>query len=274
MVIKIKSILRYPGSKWNMANTIISLMPQHKSYLEPYLGSGAVLFSKQPSKIETVNDMDNDIVNLFNIIRTRPQDLERVVAFTPYSRTEYDNAFKIQPNDPIEKARLFLLKSLQSHGFRSTEKSGWKNDVQGRDKAYAVQHWNEIPELIREVAERLKLVQIENMDAVELIKRFNFENVFIYLDPPYVLDTRTRKQYKYEMDDEDHIRLLETILQSKAQIMISGYDSDMYNDYLKGWNKLSFDATAEKGLKRTEVLWMNYSDGQMTIKDWLGGIHE
>jgi DNA adenine methylase len=252
-----------------MANKIISLMPEHKSYLEPYFGSGAVLLSKEPSRIETINDMDDDIVNLFNVIRQWPDELKKVMEYTPYSRTEYNNAFKSNTDDSIEKARLFLIKSLQSHGFRVTEKSGWKNDVQGREKSYCVSHWCEVPNIISEITQRLRQVQIEHMDAIELIKRFNYRNVFIYLDPPYLLNTRTRKQYRHEMSDSDHVRLLETILQSNAKVMISGYQSELYDSYLKDWAKLSFNATAEHGLKRTEVLWMNYKSNQMTLDEWI-----
>jgi len=79
---KMKSILRYPGSKWNLANTIVSMMPQHKSYLEPFFGSGAVLFTKQSSAIETINDIDDEIVNLFKVIRERPDELKRVIKLT------------------------------------------------------------------------------------------------------------------------------------------------------------------------------------------------
>jgi DNA adenine methylase len=244
-------------------------MPEHKSYLEPFFGSGAVLFSKSQSKIETINDMDDEIVNLFKVIRLWPEELKRVVELTPYSRSEYNQAFHVPTEDPIERARLLLIRSLQSHGFRVTEKSGWKNDVQGREKSYCVSHWCEVPRIIDEVTKRLKEVQIENMDAVELITRFNYPNVFIYLDPPYVLSTRTRKQYQHEMSDQDHIKLLETILQSNAKIMISGYQSELYDKYLKGWARLTFDATAEKGLKRTEVIWMNYKESQMSINDYL-----
>lgn len=264
-----KSLLRYPGSKGNMANNIISLMPIHKSYLEPFFGSGAVFFKKSPSKIETINDLDDDIVNLFQVIRKWPEELQSAISLTPYSRAEYNNAFKKNINDDeVERARKFMIRSLQSHGFRLNEKSGWKNDVQGREKSYCVSHWCDIPRIISLATERLRQVQIEQMDAVELIKRFNYENVFIYLDPPYVLSTRTRKQYNHEMSDEDHIVLLETILQSKAKIMISGYYSDLYNEYLKDWNVMEFKATAEHGLKRTEVLWMNYKN-EMTVFDFI-----
>ena len=64
-----KSLLRYPGSKWNLASRIVELLPEHKTYLEPYFGSGAVLFTKQPSAIETVNDLNDDVVNLFQVIQ-------------------------------------------------------------------------------------------------------------------------------------------------------------------------------------------------------------
>lgn len=145
-----------------------------------------------------------------------------------------------------------------SHGFRTIEKSGWKNDINGREKAYAVRHWNELPEIIQEMTLRLKQVQIESRPAIELIKRFNKSDVCMYIDPPYILSTRTRKQYSYEMSDEDHLELLDVICQSKAKILISGYDSELYNNKLKDWDRLEFAATAEKGLKRTEVLWLNY----------------
>ncbi len=242
-----------------MADNIIRLMPQHKSYLEPFFGSGAVFFKKSPSPIETINDLDDDIVNLFTVLRKWPEELKKAISLTPYSRVEYNNAFyRTNEDDEVELARKFMIRSLQSHGFTCCEKSGWKNDVQGREKAYCVIHWCDIPRIIDLATERLREVQIEHMDAIELVKRFDYPNVFIYLDPPYVLSTRTRKQYNHEMSDEEHVRLLETILQSKARIMISGYYSDLYNEYLKDWNVVEFNATAERGLKRTEVLWMNY----------------
>jgi DNA adenine methylase len=102
------------------------------------------------------------------------------------------------------------------------------------------------------------MVQIEHKPAVELIKAFNHKNVLIYADPPYVLSTRTRKQYRHEMTDQDHIELLETLLLHKGYVMLSGYDNDIYNDYLQGWKKISTPARAENSLPRTEVLWMNY----------------
>lgn len=261
-----KSILRYPGSKWRIAKWIISHFPKHKSYLEPFFGSGAVLFNKLAGDIETINDLNGDIVNLFRVIRQNPEALARAVYFTPHSREEYERAWNDSPEKDVEKARIFIIKSLQSHGFRSCQKSGWKSDIAGRERAYATRHWNELPDIIQEAAERLKQVQIEQMDAIELIKRFNHPEVLIYADPPYLLSTRTGKQYDFEMiSEQEHCRLLEALMDHKGYVVLSGYDSPLYNEYLKGWSKAEIQSNAEKGLYRVETIWMNYQDNQLKL---------
>lgn len=255
---KMKSLLRYPGSKWNLADRIVELLPEHKTYLEPYFGSGAVLFTKQPSAIETVNDLNDDVVNLFQTIQQEPKALTEKIFLTPYSRRIYDNAWGVRPENEIDKALNFIIRSVMSHGFRNVEKSGWKMDINGRERAYAVKHWNDLPELVQEMTLRLKQVQIECRPAVELIEKYSREDVCMYVDPPYVLSTRTRKQYTVEMEDHDHEELLDILNKSKAKILLSGYDSELYNKRLRNWERMEFAATAEKGLPRTEILWMNY----------------
>lgn len=270
-----RSVLKYPGSKWNIADDIVKLIPKHHSYVEPFFGSGAVLFRKEPSAIETINDMDLEVVNLFRCIQTDSERLARTVMTTPFSRAEYDEQFKIPDKavciDAFQRAAGFLIRCWQGHGFRTNGyKVGWKNDVQGREKMYALWNWYRLPEWIIDIAERLRKVQIECLPAVEVINRFNYENVFMYLDPPYLLKTRRGKQYAYEMTDSDHEELLETILQSKAKIIISGYESEMYNSYLKDWNKRTFQSCAEHGALRQEVIWVNYEiSQQMDIYHYL-----
>lgn len=254
-----KAILRYPGSKKRISKWIIEQMPKHHSYLEPYFGGGAILFNKEPSRIETINDLDDDVINLFKVIRERPDDLIESVVYTPYAREEYNSAFiDIGTMTEVEKARNFVIRSMQGHGFRVCEKTGWKKDVYGREAAYAVRYWNQLPEVISQMAARLKMVQIEHKPALDLIKAFNHDNVLIYADPPYVLSTRSRKMYRHEMSDQDHIELLETLIQHTGYIMLSGYDNEIYNTYLSGWRKDQIPARAEGGLKRIETLWMNY----------------
>lgn len=270
-----RSVLKYPGSKWNIANQIVSMMPKHHSYVEPYFGSGAVLFNKAPSNIETINDLDDDVVNLFRCIKEDAKKLAKLVTVIPYSRTEYEEAFQNSKNitEPYEKAVNFLTKCWQGHAFRTNDnKNGWKNDVQGREKAYSLWNWYRLPDWIMEITERLRMVQIENRPAIEVVQRFNFSNVFMYIDPPYLLATRRGKQYKHEMTDEQHEELMMTVLESNAKIVISGYENDMYNEYLKGWNKKIFQSNAEYGLKREEVVWFNFeTDKQMNLFDFIGG---
>lgn len=190
--------MKYPGSKWGSADWIISHFPEHHSYLEPFFGSGGVFFNKPRSDIETINDLDGEVVNLFRQIRNDPERLAREIYFTPYSREVYEMAYQKEPENDLEKAVLFYTRLNMGHGFRTQgEKVGWKLDIQGREKAYAAADWCKIPEKIMEAAERLRGVQIENRPAVEVIRKFNFENVLIYCDPPYVLSTRCRKQYRH-----------------------------------------------------------------------------
>lgn len=269
-----KRILKYPGSKWNIANQLVALIPEHHSYVEPFAGSLAVLFNKSPSAIETINDLDYDVVNLFRCIQEDAEKLSRLVMTTPYSRQMYEESYKMDPvvemllgAERYHKACQFLIRCWQGYGFRTNgSKVGWKNDVQGRERAYALWSWYRLPEWIVDVAERLRMVQIENRPALEVIKRFDFENVFMYLDPPYLFQTRSggQKQYKHEMTDVDHEELLKVISESKARIMISGYESEMYNDYLSGWYKEKFTSCAEHSGRRTEVIWMNYELNQQT----------
>lgn len=268
-----KSIVKYPGSKWSLANWIIGFFPEHHSYLEPFFGSGAVLFNKPRSNIETVNDLDGNVVNLFECIRTDPEKLAHQIYWTPYAREVYEKAFWEIPEDQFEAAANFYIRLNMGHGFRTNgEKVGWKNDVQGRERSYASQDWCNLPEKIMQAAERLRGVQIDNMPAIELIQRFNFENVLIYCDPPYMLETRHGKQYRCEMTDQEHEKLLAILLEHKGKVLISGYDTDLYKSMLTGWNRYETIAYSQVCSKKNEVLWINYDPParQMNFDDYGG----
>jgi len=252
--------LRYPGSKWNIVDWIISFMPEHHAYLEPFIGGGSVLFSKKPVGYETINDLNGDVVNLFKVIREQPERLAEIVAYTPYSRAEFDMAWECSENiDELERARIFLVKCWQGFGARLSSKPGWSCEVKpgGRYNSI-VNRWNRVPEAIMFATNRLKNVQIENMDAIKLIKRYQNDEILIYADPPYLSQTRTGgKYYSNEMADDKHIELLETLKKHKGPVLLSGYDSDLYNNLLKGWTKKQLSTTTEKGQTRIETLWLN-----------------
>ena len=264
-----KAILKYPGSKWSIANWIINFFPEHHSYLEPFFGSGAVLFNKPRSNIETVNDLDGNVVNLFEWIKKDPERLTKEIYYTPYARQVYEKAFDRIPQNSLYKAVNFYIRCQMGHGFRTNgEKVGWKNDVQGRERAYAARDWAELPERIAQAAERLREVQIECRPAVELIQRFNYNNVLIYADPPYMLETRHGKQYREEMDDKAHKELLEVLKAHKGPVLISGYDSKLYDDMLQGWHREETTCYSQACSKKRAVLWLNFEpDKQMSLFD-------
>lgn len=266
---KARPIIKYPGSKQRIAEWIVDLMPEHRSYLEPFFGSGAVFFRKSPSPIETINDLDGEIVNLFRVVRDTPEALERAIALAPYSREEYDLAWghhkKEDVTDSVELARLTLIRYWQAVGSRQIYRAGWRRDVAGREAAYTLRNWVKLPERMAEAMERLREAQIEHADGVDLIRKFRSPGVLIYADPPYVLQKRSQKQYNVEMaDTRAHIELLKALRDHPGYVILSGYESELYNDMLHDWTVLKRDTTAENGVKRVEVLWVNY-EPQMTL---------
>lgn len=262
-----KCIFKYPGSKWSMTRWIINHFPEHHSYLEPFFGSGAVFFNKQRSKIETINDLDNDVVNFFRCMAEDPEKLSGKISMIPYARVVFErsvdemiNAFKSDIPD-YDRAVYFVAKTMMGHGFRTCEiRTGFKRDIQGRQAAYAAGDWANLPEVIVKMANRLKGVQIENRPAVRLIREFNYPNVLIYADPPYVRSSRScsRDLYKYEMTDDDHEELMDVLTKHRGPVIISGYENPIYDAYLSGWKKETIEARTQVAGRSTEVLWMNF----------------
>lgn len=251
-----KAILKYPGAKNRIADWICGHIPKHDVYLEPYAGSLAVFFNKGPCHIETVNDIHDEVVNYFRVLRDDPEELQKRIGLTPYSRSEYEKAYEKTDND-VERARRFCVRCWMGFGCSNRYKNGFKSGQQTHSPNPS-KAWSELPELMKIASERLKGVQIECLPALELIGRYNTEDVFMYIDPPYLHGTRKNYLYKYEMQDSDHEDLLKVLVKHPGKILLSGYESEMYGDYLRGWKRACKDTRAEAGVRRTEVLWMNY----------------
>ncbi|MCM3316161.1 DNA adenine methylase [Rummeliibacillus stabekisii] len=254
-----KRVLNYPGSKWTMASWIIDHMPEHKVYLEPFFGSGAVFFNKQKKVVETINDIDKRLVNLFKQMRDKPNELARLVECTLYSRTEYELSFE-QTADELEDARRMLVRCWMAIGGKTNGNVGWRRNV-SENGPYNTYEWSDMPKRIFDAASRLKDAQIECKDAVQLIREYNRENVLIYVDPPYVHSTRQSKHYENEYTDLQHNELLETLKHHNGPVLLSGYDNELYKGQLEGWHTITFEMkTGFTGAKRktaVEVLWMN-----------------
>jgi len=242
-----------------MAKWIIDHMPPHTTYLEPFFGSGAVLFNKPRGPLETVNDLDGDVVNLFRMIREHPEKLANLVRWTPYSREEYYNSYQTNGGgelDSMERARRFLVRCWMAIGAKTSDRTGWKNVRRAIDP-HPPEQWKDVPRKILVAAERLELVQIENQPAVQVIQRYNLREVLIYCDPPYILSTRNNRMYRHEMTEADHLELLEVLDVHPGPVLLSGYAHPMYNERLRHWHRETRIVQAEQGKPRTEVLWIN-----------------
>ena len=251
------TLLKSPGGKARIADWIIDHFPiNYKVYCEPFFGSGAVYFHLAPIPFETINDISGDVVNLFRVCRDFPDELARVIALTPFSREEYMNCYE-QTEEPIERARRTLVRFHQSFATAARSKNSWRN-VQTSSGPCVTKAWNALPVIIGEVACRLKNTQIENIDALELIRRYDSPDTLLYLDPPYPLSIREKNMYRHEMTDEQHIELLELVKKSKSKIILSSYDNELYNTALQGWETDTKSTIAQFGLQRTEKLYMNF----------------
>lgn len=250
-------VLKWPGAKWRIADRVISNFPAHGVYVEPFFGSGAIFFRKTPADVETINDIDGEVVNLFRVIRDAPQELCALLEMTPFSREEYEDAYDYEDN-PIARAGNFLVRTWQGYGGRTATHPPWADDR--TNKVFRLRYWNMLPERIRYIVERLKMVQIEHMDARELIPRYNNSDTLLYVDPPYPKQARQsgRNFYAAEMNKrQDHLVLLELCLKHRGYCVISTYPNELYDEILDGWEKQCFQVATNNSGSATEVIYMN-----------------
>lgn len=267
-----KSPINWFGGKYYMANDIIRLFPKHKVYVEVFGGAGHILFKKEPSEIEVYNDIDSGLYLFFKILRdeNKANILKQKLDLTPYSREEFYHCRDTwrDEQDDIEKVRKWYVTAMQSFSTNFSTWSHSKNKSR-RGMSQAVSQWlgkieNDLPKAV----ERLKTVQIENMDYKDLIKKYDGKDTLFYLDPPYIHKTRQMTyQYTYEMTDQQHEEMINILLHIKGKAILSGYDNEIYNKLLdNGWKKMflgEYDKRSEKAInesrnKGKEFIWINY----------------
>jgi len=216
-----------------------------------------VLFNKKPSYLETVNDLDGNVVNLFKVIREQPEELAGLIEFTPFSREEFYSSHE-KTGVPLEDARRFLVQVWQGFSGRTSHLSGWahfRTVLKGGDLSA---RFSTVPERILVAAKRLKTVQIECRPAQEIIPEYKSKEVLIYADPPYVLNSRTGgKVYAHEMTDEEHVELLDLLNDHPGPVVLSGYDCDLYRSKLIGWAKSVKNNLTQRAQVKEESLWLN-----------------
>lgn len=259
----------YFGGKMTVAPRIVDLLPEHEHYVEPYFGSGAVLFAKPPSAHETVNDLDGVLMTFWRVLRGRPADLARVCALTPHSRVEYDAAVPLDAADDLELARQVFVKLTQGRSGR-LRRTGWRHYVNPAGSGTSMPGYLEAyVARLAAAAERLQHVSLECRPALDLIAKYGAEpDVLLYVDPPYLGSTRGNDNaYRCEMRaDDEHRELAEALHAARAAVVLSGYPSTLYDvDLYADWNRVEFAASTGQGgtwANRTEVLWSNRQLGR------------
>ena len=254
-----KPPMAYSGGKQNIAAMIVALMPPHLHYVEPYAGGLSVLFAKKPSHIETINDLDQDIMTFWRVLRDDPEGLERMCALTPHSRALLDQVRHEQGGTDVEKAWRVWVKITQSRGARTDTSSGWRF-VHGTNRHSLSRYLHGYVARIAPAAERLSLVSLECRPALDVITAYDKPEALFYVDPPYLGETRHGTQYAVEMTDEkSHRNLLDMLAGCRGNVMLSGYRSTLYDKMLTDWTRVDLKGSCMTGATRTESLWINYT---------------
>lgn len=270
MIIDVKAygfenpkVLTYVGGKTKLSSYLIELIPSHKTYIEVFGGGASLLFKKEPSKYEVYNDIDSSVVALFRVLRDKEkaQKLRELIYLTPYSREEFDYCNNNIENitDDIEKARCVLVKFKQSFGGQG-QTWGYAIGRGKKPKNILVSKWLNLDFYLQTAVERLKQVQIENLDFRLLVPKYDFEEAFFFLDPPYICN---HKFYKNEMDLNDHKELIDLISNIKGKVMLCGFEHEIYSVLEElGWQKIGFkmQSTCAMNNRPTQIhyVWLNY----------------
>ena len=257
-----KTPIVYYGGKQRLVATIIPLIPKHDIYCEPFMGGGAVFIFKPKSKSEIVNDLDSMISIFYRVLQNDFEALRKKINETLYDRIIHKYAWFVRkiPHYFSDLTIAWAFFTLSSLGFSGTLDSFGCYTLGNK----AQTHENKKQLFTVDLKKRFEGVQIENVDAVELIKRRDTVKSFFYCDPPYIDTSQSHyKGYTREM----YITLLDVLSNLKGQFLLSSFPSDVLDEYIKknGWHSKEIiqvksasrnpDGTRKK---KTEVLTANY----------------
>ncbi len=255
------------GGKFNHLGWLLPLLPSCHHYCEPFAGSASVLLNRQPSPVETYNDIDGEVANFFRVLRDNTDEIIKAIALTPFSREEFYFALStdISHLTPVERARLFYIRARQTRtGLAQTASLGrWANckHTSRAGMAGVVSRWLGSVEDLPEIALRLMRVQIENRPALDVIRLYDFHDTLFYCDPPYVHEARgDDKAYAFEMDEQAHRELSDVLHGCMGKVAISGYRCALMDELYKNWHCYEAPLKNCHSVKkpRQEAVWMNY----------------
>ncbi|NIL56235.1 DNA adenine methylase [Salinispora arenicola] len=255
-----KPPIGYYGSKATIADQIVRHLPPHEHYVETFAGSLAVLLAKRPSKLETVNDLDEELITFWRVLRGRPDDLARAAALTPHARAEHHTAHE-PATDELEVARRVWVRLTQGR-TGTLRRTGWRHYIDpGGTSMSMPAYLDAYRRRIRPAAARLARVSLEARPALDVISAYGHPDALLYVDPPYPRHTRSGTNYRHEMpDDAAHRKLADALHQTRAAVVLSGYPSELYDDLYAGWDRVDITTGTSQGgtwAARTEVIWSN-----------------
>jgi DNA adenine methylase len=216
--------------------------------------------------VEVINDIDDGLVTFFRVLRENRKELVRRLKLTPYARVEREqcHAKCDEPcADDVEKARRYYTAVCQSYSGTTTSFS------RSNSRPQAV-YWRDRIDRIDEVAERLRAVVLESMDAARCIEKYDDPKTCFYVYPPYPHGSRTvasQKKYRHEMTDKQHLELLDALNNVDGKVLLSGYECDLYARPLKRWwvrwrHRVACSSATTLNQRnvhhRVEVLWANF----------------
>ncbi|MEU3125846.1 DNA adenine methylase [Streptomyces sp. NPDC048209] len=257
-----KGPVPYFGSKQSVAPWIVSLLPEHEHYVEPFCGGLSVLFDKRPSRMETVNDLDGELMTFWRVLRDQPEQLIRACMLTPHSRAELTATWD-PTDDDLELARRIWCRLAQGRSG-TLRNTGWRHYIDPAGSSTSMPGYLEAyVNRLAAAAERLHGVSLENLPALDLIAKYGQRpSCLLYIDPPYLGTTRGwGNNYRHELKTElEHRELAAALADCKAAVVLSGYASPLYDELYDGWHRAEQQTTtgnAKTGKDRTEVLWSN-----------------
>jgi DNA adenine methylase len=256
------------GGKFSHLDWLLPLLPDCHHYCEPFAGSGAVLLNRDPSPVETFNDLDGEVVNFFRVLREEKERLIEAIGLTPFAREEFALACDVSPDlSALERARRFYVRARQVRtGLAQTASIGrWANckNTSRAGMSGVISRWLGAVEDLPAVAERLLRVQIENRPASNVIRLYDSPTTLFYCDPPYVHSTRgDSKAYGFEMTDLQHGDLADVLNSVQGMVAFSNYQAKIVDELYPApkWHKTVSPARTNHSTKdkRVEVLWTNY----------------
>lgn len=250
-----RPVLRWHGGKWRLAPWIISHFPAHRVYVEPFGGAASVLLQKTAATTEIYNDLEDEVVHLFRVIREHPQELAALLNCTPFSRTEYHTLY-VGEVGGLERARRFVARSFMGQSSKGAlSKSGFDTRINPDGFVSRLNALRAVSEEIEVIARRMARVIIEHRPALRILSDYDRADALFYLDPPYLGSHALH--YTHELTDADHAALLDALKGLEGMVVLSGYPHPLYDDALAGWRRVEKQALADGARPRTEVLWIN-----------------